>query len=63
VIAGHCEHCNGPVYGPQADRQPAAHQCCAIWIGDLGYDRCYACTPPSGRIPPAPSRPLIGAAP
>lgn len=52
-IVGHCEHCTRPVYGNAADQDVAAHPCCAYWAA-AGFDTCYSCNPPVGRIPPEP---------
>lgn len=65
---GHCMHCTRPVYGERAELDPSSHDCCEFWIGTVGFSRCYACQPISGRIPteprpapPAPTRPpLVG---
>lgn len=65
---GHCVHCLRPVYGEHAESEPSSHPCCAFWIETVGFDRCYACQPISGRIPaepppapPAPTQPPLRA--
>jgi hypothetical protein len=53
---GHCEYCTKPVYGEAAETEPSSHPCCVFWVETVGFDRCYACQPISGRIPAEPSR-------
>lgn len=65
---GHCEHCTRPVYGEHAEQEPSSHPCCEFWVETVGFDRCYACQPISGRVPaepppvpPVPTQPpLVG---
>lgn len=51
-----CRYCEDPVYGEHAEA--GAHPCCATWIGEWGYGKCYSCVQSkhSGKGPPSPIR-------